>query len=198
MTREETVKIYALLQETYDMRMSDLAIEAWYQVLKDHSFEDCKMATFAYLKTQHFKPVPADISNLIMDKKISQNVEKPERLSPMVAWNLVYKAICNSNYNSEEEFRKLPEECKKVIGSPDMLRMLAKEDIKTVNSVHQSLFQRIYESDSKRQADEFRMKIEQVKRGELALEDLARENPKTLISSQGGYLLDTDVLAEQM
>lgn len=116
----------------------------------------------------------------------------------MVAWNLVYKAICNSGYNSEEEFRKLPEECKKVIGSPDMLRMLAMEDIKTVNSVHQSLFQRIYESDSKRQVDEFRMKIEQVKRGELALEDLARENPKTPISSQGGYLLDTDVLAEQM
>ena len=198
MTREETLRIYELLQETYDMKMTELAIEAWYQVLKDHSFDDCKTATFAYLKTQHFKPVPADISNLIMDRKITQNVKKPERLSPMVAWNLVYKAICNSNYNSEEEFRKLPEECKKVIGSPDMLRMLAKEDIKTVNSVHQSLFQRIYESDSKRQADEFRMKIEQVKRGELALEDLARENPKTPISPQGVYLLDTDVLAEQM
>ncbi len=196
MTREETVKIYALLQETYDMRMSDLAIEAWYQVLKDHSFEDCKTATFAYLKTQHFKPVPADISNLIMDKKIFQNVEKTERLSPMVAWNLVYKAICNSGYNSEEEFRKLPEECKKVIGSPDMLRMLAMEDIKTVNSVHQSLFQRIYESDSKRQVDEFRMKIEQVKRGELALEDLVRENPKKQIGVQDGYLLETGTLAE--
>jgi hypothetical protein len=195
-TREETLRIYELLQETYDMKMSDLAIEAWYQVLKDHSFEDCKAATFAYLKTQHFKPVPADISNLIMDRKIAQNVEKPERLSPMVAWNLVYKAICNSNYNSEEEFRKLPEECKKVIGSPDMLRMLAKEDIKTVNSVHQSLFQRIYESDSKRQADEFRMKIEQVKRGELALEDFSRENPKPQMGAQGGYLLETGTLAE--
>lgn len=198
MTREETAKIYALLQETYDMKMSELAIEAWYQVLKEHSFDDCKAATFAYLKTQHFKPVPADICNLIMDRKIAQNVEKPERLSPMVAWNLVYKAICNSNYNSEEEFRKLPEECKKVIGSPDLLKMLAKEDIKTVNSVHQSLFQRIYESDSKRQADEFRMKIEQVKRGELALEDLARENPKVQIGSQGGYLLDTGVLTGQV
>jgi hypothetical protein len=194
MTREETLKIYELLQETYDMKMTELAIEAWYQVLKDHSFEDCKMATFAYLKTQHFKPVPADISNLIMDRKIAQNVKKPERLSPMVAWSLVYKAICNSNYNSEEEFNKLPDECKKVIGSSDMLRMLAKEDIKTVNSVHQSLFQRIYESDSKRQADEFRLKIEQVKRGEMSLGELLQDNPKAEIGSQSGYLFNTDVL----
>ena len=49
------------------MKVTEMAIEVWYQVLKVHSFEDCKKAAIEYLKTQHYKPVPADINNLIMD-----------------------------------------------------------------------------------------------------------------------------------
>lgn len=184
MTREEVLQIYTLFSEAYDMKVSDIVIEVWYQVLKVHSFEDGQEAAVKYLRTQHFKPVPADINNLIMDKYIAKTA-KPKAMTSLEAWALVYKAICKSGYNSVEEFNKLPDDCKRAIGSPENLEEMARMDVKTVQSVEQSHFIRNYDSIVKRHEQDYQLRIEQVKRGEIPIGQLTTES---------GYLTDTSAL----
>lgn len=180
MTREETLQVYQLFSAAYDMKITEMAIETWYQVLKVHSFDDCKTAAIQYLKTQHYKPVPADINNLIMDKQISK-ISRPNHMSALEAWSIVYKAICKSAYNSEEEFKKLPPDCQYAIGSPQNLKEMSMMEIETVESVEQSHFIRAYEAAVKRHEKEYQIKIEQVKRGEIPIGQL---------STEGGCLTD--------
>lgn len=180
MTREETLQVYQLFSAAYDMKITEMAIETWYQVLKVHSFEDCKNAAIQYLKTQHYKPVPADINNLIIDKQLAK-IQRPNHMSALEAWSLVYKAICKSAYNSEEEFKKLPVDCQYAIGSPQNLKEMSMMEIKTVESVEQSHFIRAYEVAVKRHENEFKLQIEQVKRGEIPIGQLTTER---------GYLTD--------
>lgn len=47
---------------------------------------------------------------------------QPQELNEMEAWSLVYRAICNSTYNSVSEFEKLPPLVQKAVGLPDSLR----------------------------------------------------------------------------
>ena len=60
------------------------------------------------------------------------------------AWTLVYKAVCNSAYESRAEFDRLPEDVRRVVESPNMLREWAMMDAGEVQTVVASNFQRAY------------------------------------------------------
>ena len=71
----------------------------------------------------------------------------------MEAWALVAKAVCNSNYNSAEEFEKLPPVVQRLVGAPSQLREWAAMDSETFNSVVASNFQRSYKVRAKNERD---------------------------------------------
>lgn len=60
------------------------------------------------------------------------------------AWNMVAKAICNSGYEAEKEFAKLPKPVQRIVGSPNQLRDWSQMDSDTVHSVVASNFQRAF------------------------------------------------------
>lgn len=171
MKREEIIMVLKILEDTYDVKITDISMEVWYVALKDFSCQDVQNATFEYIRTGKYKPRPADIIDLIISKKLPQ---QPEEMSAQEAWAYVYKAICNGAYNSVSEFEKLPEMAKKAVGSADNIRSQAIDSDFNLG-VAQSNFIRAYNTLLERKKNDYAMKIEEVKRGNLRIEQLAPE-----------------------
>lgn len=171
MQREEIIMVLKILEDTYDVKITDISMEVWYVALKDFSCQDVQNATFEYIRTGKYKPKPADIIDLIISKKAPQ---QPEEMSAQEAWALVYKAICNSTYNSISEFEKLPELAQKAVGSADNLRSQAIDSDFNLG-VAQSNFIRAYNTLLERKKMDYAMRLEAVKRGELSLEQFTAD-----------------------
>lgn len=168
MQREEILSILNVIEDTYDVKITNISAEVWFTALKDFDANDVKVAVFQYIRTGHYKPKPADIIDLIVDSKVP---EQPEGMGAMEAWSLVYKAICNSAYNSIQEFEKLPELAQKAIGSADNLRSHA-IDADFNMGVAQSQFIKAYNTLLERKKNDYAMKIDAVKRGEMTIEQM--------------------------
>lgn len=91
--------------------------------------------------TSGFAPVVGQIINIIYSQGI-------DTMSEVEAWGYVSKALRNSNYGAEEEFKKLPESVKLAIGNPDRLKEWAVLDEKEVQTVVASNFMRSYRAKS--------------------------------------------------
>ena len=123
------------------------AFNVWYELLKDIPYAICQAAIHKYMSTNRFAPTIADI------RQLSTEITTPEVMNEGEAWGLVYKAICNSAYNAQSEFSKLPEECQKAIGNPAILKEWSGLDVQEVNTVIQSNFMRSYKVALKRKQD---------------------------------------------
>lgn len=170
MQRAQILSILNVIGDTYDVKFTDTSAEVWYAALKDFDYLDVQKATFQYIRTGKFKPKPADIIELIVENKAPQ---MPDEMSAQEAWALVYKAICNSAYNSIQEFEKLPEMAKKAIGSADNLRSHA-IDADFNMGVAQSQFIKAYNTLLERKKNDYSMRLEAVKRGDLSIEQLTQ------------------------
>ena len=102
------------------------SVAVWFELLKDMDYEVCKQAVLRHISMSKFPPTIADIRGAASENKHHNDYEAEK------AWDMVYKAIGNSNYNSVEEFEKLPPLAQKVVGSPGNLRELAMADEESV------------------------------------------------------------------
>lgn len=142
MTRDEAKRIVMIISCTYpNFKPPDLSmvVDIWAEMLKDYQFEQVGTALKTYIATDTsgFAPSIGHITSLIY------NMEKKEELNPNEAWALVFKALCNSTYNSRQEFEALPELVQKAVGSPDILRNMA-SDMNFNEGVEKSLFIKTY------------------------------------------------------
>lgn len=170
MNKKETAQIIATLKEYYpkDFASTDLVtkVEAWYLVLKDYDYYTIQNAVISFVAkdTKGFPPV---VGQLIEQ---ANNIIKEQEKTELEAWEMVYKAICNSAYNSVEEFNKLPIEIQRAIGSADMLKSWSQLDIEQVQTVIQSNVMRSYKVASK-QKKEYDVLPENIKKFTLELMD---------------------------
>lgn len=121
-------------------------------VTEEYTYEQVDMALRSYIKsnTSGFAPAPGQIIDKI------HTMTQPQELNEMEAWSLVYKAICNSTYNSVSEFEKLPPLVQKAVGLPDSLREWAMTE-NLNHEVVMSNFQRAYKTELKRHEEFQRM-----------------------------------------
>ena len=141
MTKEEFKMIAAGLRATYrrDKLLDDPeSFRIWYELLKDLSYEMASAAAQAYMMTEHFPPAPADIR-----KKALELVTAGTEISEGEAWYMVRRAIANGIYGSELEFRQLPEDIQKAVGTHKQLKIWAMDE-NFNESVIQSQFLRSY------------------------------------------------------
>lgn len=121
MTREETVKIIRIMVDSYpNYKPNDISetVDVWQMMLEEYSYQEVSVALKAYILSDDSGFAPS-IGKLV--SKI-HTMTTPQELNEMEAWSLVYKAICNSTYNSVEEFSKLPPLVQKAVGLPENLR----------------------------------------------------------------------------
>lgn len=156
MNRQETFQIMTLLQANYPDSFRGMSKEAanvkvnlWTDMFAEEPFELVAAAAKAYIATDTggFMPTIGKLKDMI------HQMQQPNADTQMEAWGLVMKALRNSLYGSEEEFKKLPPTVQKTVGSPNQLKEWAMMDSETVQSVVASNFQRSYQTVQKRDAD---------------------------------------------
>ena len=148
MTREQIQDFLAMIQATYpnfNPPSKTAAVNAWTLALEEYEEQAVHTAFKLYMQTntRGFAPAPGQIIDKI------HTMTQPKELNEMEAWSLVYKAICNSTYNSVSEFKKLPPLVQKAVGLPDSLREWAMTENLNLEVV-MSNFQRAYKSELKR------------------------------------------------
>lgn len=162
MTREETQKLIAEIMAIYpgfnphDMTAT---INAWTKVLEEYSFSLMEGALMMFVRSGEsvgFPPGPANLINQI--NKINDFTE----LTEQQAWNMVRKALENSNYNSEKEFSKLPQIVQDALGNHEVLRAWASTNVDEVDTVVASNFQRNYRTVAQRSRQAARMPEEYI------------------------------------
>ncbi len=151
MTREEIQDFLAMIQAAYpnfNPPSKTAAVNAWKLALEEYEETAVHTAFKLYMQTNTsgFAPVPGQIIDKI------HTMTQPQELNEMEAWSLVYKAICNSTYNSVSEFEKLPPLVQKAVGLPDSLREWAMTENLNLEVV-MSNFQRAYKVELKRQEE---------------------------------------------
>ena len=160
MTKEETVKIMRILTAAYpqhykalDDRESRALLEVWAAVLADYTYEIVSGGIKAFLANDKkgYPPSPGQVIDYI-----TKSTNTADEINEGEAWGMVYKAICNSIYNAGEEFAKLPEVIQRAVGSAEVLRQWAVEDVDALN-VTQSNFLRAFRSAQERQTEERKM-----------------------------------------
>ena len=156
MNTEETKKLLALIAVYYPNFNPDnkaLTVKAWSATLADIRFEDMQKALLAFVRTSD-SPFAPNIGQLLARLDNIQNGD----IDDGEAWNLVYRAICNSAYNAEKEFNQLPEVIRETLHTPSQLREWATSDINgnALQVIH-SNFLKAYSQVKTRQKDNRRL-----------------------------------------
>lgn len=154
MTREETKMIITMLSSVYINEFSRLKeeqvkqmIDTWAVLLEDEDANKIATVTKVYLKsnTNAFMPTPAMLINLAYE------LFTPQGMTEQEAWNIVYRAICNSGYNAQREYDSLPQEIKQLV-TPSQLREWGMMNIETLNTVVASNFMRSFKVREKQRS----------------------------------------------
>lgn len=121
-------------------------VQAWHFLLEEYKASDIMMA-FKWFVSASNSPFAPSVAELI--GYVNKSRETSE-LTPSAAWAMVQKALCNSIYGAEEEFDKFPDEVKRAVGSPSVLRSWGQSDIDSIGTVVASNFKKNYETIQKR------------------------------------------------
>lgn len=155
MTAQETAGIMTILHIAYPRYYANTtdddkkaALQLWSVMFADYEYDVIAAAVKAVIATSKFPPTIADVNEKLQLFTASQE------MSELEAWDKVRKAICNSSYNSEEEFNKLPEECKALVHSSHQLKAWAQVSEKELNTVVASNFMRDFRSSTSRRREQ--------------------------------------------
>lgn len=150
MTEKETTQILMAISTMFpQFKPGDRAttIKMWTECLGDLTYEQVSQAVrdFIMTDTKGFPPTVGQIRALIAGRR------PVEIMGEGHAWELVYNALQNGYYGAEEEFNKLPEDCRSALGGAGQLRQWATMNIDDI-SVAESNFKRAYRAVVERRA----------------------------------------------
>jgi hypothetical protein len=141
-TQDETGRILSTISEVYPSFRKDRNIRAtqavWARIFANTPYSQVEQALLSYIATdaKGFPPVPGALNERIHQARELAGLNENE------AWMLVLRAISRGIYNSAEEFEKLPEDIRRIVGAPRQLYEWAFLDSHEVNTVIASNFKR--------------------------------------------------------
>ena len=147
MTQKETSIIMDILKTAYPRFYNGpgapdklQTLNLWAEMFADDDVAMVAAAVKSYIASDvtGYPPHIGAIKNAMYD------LTQAGSLDAAGAWQLVRKAIANSGYESKREFDRLPENVRRIVGSPSQLRDWGMMDSDTVHSVVASNFQRAY------------------------------------------------------
>ena len=148
MTKEETVKIMAVLQAAYPLYYKDKGkealkpvVELWHMQFKEYDYVLVAAAVNKWIAND-IKGFPPVIGQLHEELR---KIMYPENdMTEQEAWSLVAKAARNGISGAREEYNKLPEVVQQVLGGPQAIYDYAVMDVNQFNTVAASNFMRSY------------------------------------------------------
>lgn len=153
MDRQDTIKILAVLKAAYPnfykgMTKADLdgIVALWSELFAD---DDAALVAAAVksLIASEVREFPPNISIV---KEEMRKLTATDEMTDAEAWNMVAKAIRNGYYGAKEEFAKLPDTLKRIVGSPAQLKDWAVMDSEILHSVVASNVQKAYHIQKER------------------------------------------------
>ena len=152
MNRDDTIKILSVLRGAYPGFYRDITrqeaestIALWESMFDEEPYELVGAAVKAFIAGDG-KGFPPAIGQI---KERIRQITSPQEMTESEAWSYVSKALRNSTYGSEEEFRKLPPEVQAVVHDPDQLRQWAMCEADEVQTVISSNFMRSFRAKQK-------------------------------------------------
>ena len=147
MTVKETGVIMEAIRLAYQKSVviteadAQKTLALWSTMFADVPYEEVNYAVKTYIMTDAsgFPPTIGQLNKIIAEAKLSSLPSADE------AWTLVRKAISNGIYGSTEEFNKLPDICKKIVGDAGQLYDWAMLDNKGLNVVRSTFLARYRE-----------------------------------------------------
>lgn len=140
MNRDETKQLLKILSTSYPNHFKDMSKEDKLDQIDNYQlffgeYESVVVAAALknYIRVNQYPPTVAGLQEQI--DLILKTDGTAEEL-----WNKVYKAICNSGYQAQEEFENLPACCQKWLGGASALKDLGMTDINVVNTVTRGQF----------------------------------------------------------
>lgn len=123
MNREQAIALLKILKTAYQRFYADMTreeaentINLWVDMFAHEDPQLVINATKDLINSFKYPPTIADVKERMY--KITHANEDDN----MEMWNAIKRAIRNSSYNSVEEFERLPDMCKKFVGTPMQLR----------------------------------------------------------------------------
>lgn len=161
MTQEEVIKCLSVLKINYStfakglsQKDADNLIELWMVSFADYPYEVVSRAVYDLIGTK--KDFAPDIATVKEGVRELCAVATGEPTNTDL-WHLLCRAASNSTYNSESEYRKLPDILKRYVGSPSALREMAMIEADVFNTVTKGTFFRTI--DSTRERVEFEERV---------------------------------------
>jgi hypothetical protein len=152
--KNDVLKIIAMLEVSYPQHYARLSKEQlnnqimlWTELLVEDNANLIANAVKAIINGDP-SPFPPNIGQI--RNKAHELIDNS--IDPQSAWNVLYKAICNSSYKANEEYEKLPEDIKLSV-SPKMLREWATMDVDELNTVVASNWMRSFKERAKKAKD---------------------------------------------
>lgn len=144
MTKEETLKILAVLKAAYPAFYSkqsknelEATVNIWYARFVGDDYTLVNYALGELIDTH--TGFPPDIAAVKIKMREIQETATGE-LNVEELWYKLKRAVSNSTYGAAEEFEKLPPILKQYICSPSALHELAMIDTETLNTVTHGQF----------------------------------------------------------
>lgn len=166
MTREETNKIIFVIRAAYPESFArlgrndlDLLATTWQKLLSEYTYAQVSAGLEIYLVTDKYGRAPKVGQIIDAIKRTEESLQHIHKaaLNANEAWAMVYKAICNSNYNADAEFDRLPPLVQKAVGSANNLRDYAAMNVEDVQVTVKAHFKSVYEAEERRAQDIARM-----------------------------------------
>ena len=183
MTEKEVRQLLAMTQAVYpnyNPPSREAAVNAWLMCLSEYDNNVVMAAFKAYMttNTSGFAPAPGQLIEIL------QTLTQPSELNELEAWSLVRQALKDCNYNSEQEFAKLPTVVQKAVGTPQQLRIWA-SDTEFNENVVSSNFIKTYRTEVKRATELNKMssdvrKLIEMVNANSASAQIASENKRTI------------------
>lgn len=156
MNKQETAKIVTIIQELYPVYYRNYSedqtatmVQVWSMALDDIPYNEINKAVVRFVKehTNGFPPNPAELRKLVYE-----SVKPKDEMTGLEAWNVVRKALSRSGWYSTEEFKKLPKDIQRIVGSPNMLYEWSQTDSDQVGTVIASHFIKSYNAYKERES----------------------------------------------
>lgn len=153
MNRTDVLKIMAVLRGAYPQfyrgvsrQEAEDTVSLWAEMFADDDPALVAAAVKALIASDErgFPPHIGAVKNAMRDLVRCGELDETE------AWDLVRRAVSDGIYGAGEAFRRLPEEVRRIVGSPSQLREWALMDSETLHSVVASNFQRAYRARRER------------------------------------------------
>lgn len=156
MDRTQTIKILAVLKSAYPHAFQNMTktdgeamLNLWMAMFTEESYEEVNAAIGALISTRTvgYTPAIGEVKEQI--RKLHHHSDIDEN----AAWVLVSRACRNGSYHSIEEFKKLPPDVQRTVGSPEQLKQWAGMDADVVESVVASNFKKAFRVQAERAAE---------------------------------------------